>query len=143
MGSVGQPAAREVLSPDGGGTTAAPRELGHLVNLRSGRRAGAERQAAARAMTPFDSRGSLRASTPLWRRYLRFWGANPAADVEDEFAFHLEMRVEELRAQGLSPKDARDEALRGFGDVQRVKKICKTLAEERESLMRRTQWWSD
>jgi predicted permease len=82
-------------------------------------------------------------TTPLWRRYLRFWGANPAADVEDEFEFHFEMRVEELRAQGLSPKDARSEALRGFGDIQHVKMICKTLAEERESLMRRTQWWSD
>lgn len=82
-------------------------------------------------------------SPPLWRRYLRFFGPDPAADVDDEFAFHLEMRIEELRAQGLSPKQARDEALRGFGDIHDVKKICRTLAEERESAMRRTQWWSD
>jgi putative ABC transport system permease protein len=82
-------------------------------------------------------------SAPLWRRYLRFWGPDPAADVDDEFAFHLEMRIEELRAQGLSPKAARDEALSGFGDIQHVKKVCRTLAEERENAMRRTQWWSD
>lgn len=82
-------------------------------------------------------------SPPLWRRYLRFWGPDPAADVDDEFAFHLEMRIDELRAQGLSPKDARDEALRGFGNIQAVKTICRTLAEERESAMRRTQWWAD
>ena len=82
-------------------------------------------------------------STPLWRRYLRFFGPDPAADVDDEFAFHLEMRIDELRAQGLSPKEARDEALRGFGDLQHVKKVCRSLAEERESAMRRTQWWSD
>jgi putative ABC transport system permease protein len=94
-------------------------------------------------MSPFDSPRSLRAGTPLWRRYLRFWGPDPAADVDDEFAFHLEMRIEELRVQGLSPKAARDEALRGFGDIHHVKEICRTLAEERESLMRRTQWWSD
>ena len=94
-------------------------------------------------MSTFDSRRSLRAGTPLWRRYLRFWGPDPAADVDDEFAFHLEMRIEELRAQGLSPTQARDEARRGFGDIQHVKKICRTLAEERENAMRRTQWWSD
>ncbi len=81
--------------------------------------------------------------TPLWRRYLRFWGSDPAADVDDEFAFHVETRVDELVVQGLSPKDARDEALRGFGNIQRVKAICRTLAEERERAMRRTQWWAD
>jgi putative ABC transport system permease protein len=94
-------------------------------------------------MSPFDSRHSLRAGTPLWRRYLRFWGADPAADVDDEFAFHLESRIDELRAQGLSLSAARDEALRGFGNIQDVKRICRTLAEEREHAMRRTQWWSD
>ena len=82
-------------------------------------------------------------TTPLWRRYLRFWGADPAADVDDEFAFHLEMRIEELIAHGLSPKAARDEALRGFGNIQDVKRICRTLADERERAMQRTQWWSD
>ena len=82
-------------------------------------------------------------TTPLWRRYLRFWGADPAADVDDEFAFHLEMRIEELRAHGLSPEAARDEAHRGFGNIQDVKSICRTLADEREHAMRRTQWWSD
>src|SRR5262245_54849353 len=80
---------------------------------------------------------------PLWRRYLRFWGADPGADVDDEFAFHVETRVDELRAQGLSYQDARDEALRGFGNIQHVKAICRTLAEERERAMQRTQWWVD
>jgi predicted permease len=81
--------------------------------------------------------------TPLWRRYLRFWGADPGADVDDEFAFHVETRVDELVAQGFSPKAAREEALRGFGDIQQVKAICRTLAEERERTMQRTQWWVD
>jgi hypothetical protein len=94
-------------------------------------------------MTRFDSPRSLRARPPLWRRYLRFFGPDPAADVDDEFAFHLEMRIEELRAQGLSPTQARDEALRGFGDIHHVKTICRTLAQEREDAMRRTLWWSD
>ena len=81
--------------------------------------------------------------TPLWRRYLRFWGADPGADVDDEFAFHIETRVDELVAAGMAPREAREEALRGFGNIQRVKKICRTLAEDRESAMSRTQWWSD
>jgi len=81
--------------------------------------------------------------TPLWRRYLRFWGEDRAADVGDEFAFHLEMRVEQLVAEGLSPRDAREEALRGFGDLQEVKTICRTLAEEKDSAMRTIQWWAD
>jgi predicted permease len=82
-------------------------------------------------------------SVPLWRRYLRFWGSDPAADVDDEFDFHVETRVDELTEQGLTPKQARDEALRGFGDIQRVKSICRTLAEERERSVRRVQWWAD
>ena len=69
-------------------------------------------------MSPFESPRSPRAGTPLWRRYLRFWGPDPAADVDDEFAFHLEMRIEELRAQGLSPEAARDEARAGILPVQ-------------------------
>ena len=61
--------------------------------------------------------------TPFWRRYLRFWGDDPAADVDDEFAFHIQTRIDELVAQGRSPRDARDEALRGFGDLDEVKRI--------------------
>jgi predicted permease len=63
--------------------------------------------------------------------------------VDDEFAFHIETRVDELVAQGLTPAQARDEALRGFGNIHQLKRVCRTLAEERERLMRRTQWWSD
>ena len=81
--------------------------------------------------------------TPLWRRYLRFWGADPGADVDDEFSFHIVTRVDELVAAGMAPREAREEALRGFGNIQRVKKICRTLAEDRENAMSRTQWWSD
>jgi hypothetical protein len=27
---------------------------------------------------------------PFWRRYARFFGPDPAADVKDELRFHLE-----------------------------------------------------
>jgi putative ABC transport system permease protein len=94
-------------------------------------------------------------ATPFWRRYLkistpprteraagaRFWGPDPAADVNDEFAFHVQTRIDELVAEGRSPRDARDEALRGFGDIEQVKRICTALAQGQVRAVRRTEWW--
>src|SRR5687767_11627428 len=78
--------------------------------------------------------------SPRWRRYLRFWGPNPAADVEDEFGFHLQERIDDLVALGLDPGSAREAALRGFGDIEEVKTTCRDLAWERENTMRRSEW---
>jgi len=33
---------------------------------------------------------------PLWRRYARFFGPDPAADAKDELRFHLETTIAEL-----------------------------------------------
>lgn len=79
--------------------------------------------------------------TKKWHRYLRLWGPDPTADVRDEFDFHLAMRVDELVAHGLSPAAAREEAMRGFGDIDRVKHTCTSLLEAREHMMRRSEWW--
>ena len=54
------------------------------------------------------------------RRYLRFLGSRPDSDVEDEIAFHLEMRAKEFMARGMEPTAAREEARRRFGDRARV-----------------------
>ena len=80
--------------------------------------------------------------TPFWRRYLRFWGPDPAADVDDEFAFHLQTRIDELVEQGLPPREARIEALRGFGDVDEVKRICAALARGQTRAVSRGEWWT-
>ena len=37
---------------------------------------------------------------PRWRRYLRFWGPDIGADVDDELRFHLEMRERDFLAAG-------------------------------------------
>ena len=79
----------------------------------------------------------MREDTPLWRRYVRLWGPDPRGDMEDEFAFHVRERTEEFIAQGLDPKQAREEALRGFGDVERVKATCLDLARQRQASMKR------
>jgi predicted permease len=51
-----------------------------------------------------------------WLRYPRFWGPNVDADIDEELRYHLELRVADFVARGLSPEDARDAALQTFGD---------------------------
>src|SRR5471032_2364609 len=78
---------------------------------------------------------------PVWRRYLRFWRANPPGDVNDELAFHLESTVDELVATGMSRQDARGAARRKFGDVDRISATLYTLSQQRERIMERQEWW--
>jgi predicted permease len=61
-----------------------------------------------------------------------------AREVDDELAFHLDTRVQRLVAAGMSPDDARREALRQFGDVAAVRDSCVTMDQQRERTMRRT-----
>jgi putative ABC transport system permease protein len=61
---------------------------------------------------------------PAWRRYLRFWGTDPARDLEDELRFHLAARYDEYVANGMSPDDARAEVSRRFGDLEQVRRTC-------------------
>ena len=59
-------------------------------------------------------------------------------EVEDEFAFHIEMRTRELIADGWAPDAARREALRLFGDLDDARRYCRDLTLRRERhVMRR------
>ena len=84
---------------------------------------------------------------PMWRRYLRFYGADPEAEVTDELGFHLEQKIEELKAAGLSPEEARQRSLKEFGDVERVKLVCQGIVEAKERSRQRrdylTGWRQD
>jgi len=60
--------------------------------------------------------------------------------VDDELAFHLEMRTKRLIACGMAPDAARHEALRQFGDLDAVRHDCITYDEERERTMRRRNY---
>jgi len=68
--------------------------------------------------------------TPAWRRYLTFWRSNIAEDVDDELRFHIEMRVDEFIAQGMSPADARRLAEQRFGSVDRARTTCVDINEQ-------------
>jgi predicted permease len=65
----------------------------------------------------------------MWRRYLRFWGADPPADIDSEIDFHLEELVRHFVARGMTPDRARTEAARRFGNVARVRSECVVVDE--------------
>jgi putative ABC transport system permease protein len=80
------------------------------------------------------------------RRYLRLpWHSRDRvrADVDEELAFHLEMRERELVSRGLSAEEARREALRQFGDLDDARRFC--AAEDARRLRRdgRRDWWAE
>ncbi|MGW8267423.1 MAG: ABC transporter permease [Longimicrobiales bacterium] len=50
---------------------------------------------------------------------------HPGSEVDEELAFHLEMMAAELRASGLSAKEARRQAKENFGDVETTRRYCR------------------
>src|SRR5687767_10255948 len=64
-------------------------------------------------------------------------------DVDAEVAFHIEMRVAELVAQGWQPDAARDEALKRFGDTHQWSEIMSAVDRERVAGEQRTEWFDD
>lgn len=80
---------------------------------------------------------------PLWRRYDRLSGSDPAADVKDELRFHLETKVDDLVAQGWSPEDARNEAERQFGNILAVQRVGERIGEHMDRRRRLTEYWTD
>ena len=58
-------------------------------------------------------------------------------DVEAELRFHLDERTDELIEEGMSPAAAREEALRRFGDLARIREDCRAIGRRRE----REMWW--
>ncbi|HJU88933.1 MAG TPA: ABC transporter permease [Gemmatimonadaceae bacterium] len=71
------------------------------------------------------------------RRYQRFWGVDPVRDVDDELAFHIEMRIDELVRAGWSEPAAREATMKRFGNYAEVRDECRTLGRERVALRQR------
>jgi predicted permease len=66
-----------------------------------------------------------------WRRYWRSVNARLRPGVDDELAFHVEMRTRELVGRGLDPETAAREAERRFGDRQRVRHQLERIERKR------------
>jgi hypothetical protein len=77
---------------------------------------------------------------PRWTRFRRLFGLEPAADVEAELRFHVEMRVRELIEQGETPERARRQAMQRFGDYERARVECVAINERRKRHMQRTEF---
>ena len=83
---------------------------------------------------------------PLWRRLFRLPTPDPggtAAEVDSELEFHLEMRVDELVALGMTEADARAEALRRFGNLARTRGELAREGESRARRYRLAAWLED
>jgi putative ABC transport system permease protein len=80
----------------------------------------------------------------LGRQFRSLLGrASVEREVEDELAFHLEMRTRELIASGSSPSAAREEARRRFGNLDEVRKECSVLGRQREKEVRRVEYLAE
>jgi putative ABC transport system permease protein len=73
----------------------------------------------------------------------RFWKVRVEEEVDSELSFHVEMRARELVARGMSPADAREAAIRRFGDINRVNATCRAIGKQRDHSMRRTEYFSE
>jgi predicted permease len=74
-----------------------------------------------------------------WRRYLRFFGPRAVEDLDDELRFHVEMRVREYMARGMSETEARAATAQRLGDLARARDLCVTIATRRQRRMTRAQ----
>ena len=76
----------------------------------------------------------------------KFFRLDRAADVDravnDELAFHFEQKVRELMDRGMPEPEAKLEAERKFGDVERTRARLAAIDRERVGGVRRAEWWS-
>ena len=71
------------------------------------------------------------------------WRVPIEQEVDEEIAFHIEMRTRELVARGMDSKSARDLAISRLGDLTDLKRTCADLGRKRDREMRLTQWIED
>jgi putative ABC transport system permease protein len=79
------------------------------------------------------------------KRSLRswLWRVPIQQEVDDEIAFHIEMRTRELVERGVDAKTAREIVLARVGDVTRLRRTCIDLGRKREREMRITRWFEE
>lgn len=59
------------------------------------------------------------------------------ADLDEEFAFHLEMRSRENIETGCDPDLARSRAMTSFGSIESIKRQCRRIALEERLMLQR------
>jgi putative ABC transport system permease protein len=79
---------------------------------------------------------------------VRFWYLRRRPDVvrseiDEELNLHLELKADTLKSRGLSDVEARQEAVRSFGDLERTRRYCRQQDEQREATMQRALLFQD
>ena len=79
-----------------------------------------------------------------FRRLFRLIGREPepAEDIASEFEAHLQMKADALARAGLPPAEARREAERRFGPLERFAAECRAIDRAERKERRRREWWS-
>ncbi len=93
---------------------------------------------------PFADSRLLKAESrrrPFW--YLRRRPDKVASEIDEELRTHLDMRIGELTARGLSPEEARQEALRQFGDLEATRAYCRQQDLGKETHVQRGLLFED
>ena len=75
-----------------------------------------------------------------------YWRRRPEVvrdEVDEELRVHLEMRIDELRAAGLSPEAARRQAVRQFGDLEGTRRYCRRQDLDKENRVQRLLFLQD
>lgn len=80
---------------------------------------------------------------PRWSRFRDLFGPNPRADVDEELAFHVEMRTHERIERGESPERARESALARVGDLTGPRHECIDIDTRRSRRMARLTFLTD
>jgi len=70
------------------------------------------------------------------RLFRRFGCKNVQREVEEELQFHLELRRQEHLRQGMTFEKAKDEALKRFGNVERIKNQCVEISRKSQPFVR-------
>ncbi len=70
-------------------------------------------------------------------------GGQIRADVDEELAFHLDMRVDALIAAGALPDVAHAQAMREFGDMEDARRYIGAVDRDIEAAQRRSDFMSD
>ena len=71
------------------------------------------------------------------------WKTSVDDEVDDELAFHIEMRTRALIAQGVPPEAARADAIARFGDIDRVNRTCREIGRRRDRSMSNAEFVSE
>lgn len=77
----------------------------------------------------------------MWRRTRRLLGHRTADDVDEELRLHVDLRVRDFMARGLTDAEARAAVTRRMGDLDTARDVCVAITSKREQRMLRVQLW--